>query len=189
MSPVVEVAGRRVGIAGATAAEQLQRSFPTVPTQPLPEGQPGRAKAADLGVKEQQPLTFFVVGDHGGIKDPNPQNAVTFAMEAEALPAFVYSVGDVVYFNADQSEWHPQFYEAYAHLAVPFLSIPGNHDGDTTDGAARAPLDTWMANSCAPAPARTPTRLSFSNTSRRDCAHTQSASSLKRWGCRPPTAR
>src|SRR3954464_4429494 len=112
MSPSVEVNGRRVGIAPATAAEQLQRSFPPdVPVQPLPDGNPGRAKASDLGVKENSPLTFFVVGDHGGIKDPNPQNAVTFAMEAQPAPAFVYSVGDVVYFNADPPEWHPQFYE------------------------------------------------------------------------------
>src|SRR4051794_39301401 len=102
MSPVEEVAGRRLGIAPGTAVEQLQRSFPRAPTLPLPDGQPGRARAADLGAKEAEPLTFFVVGDHGGIKDPNPQNAVTFAMEAEQPPAFVYSVGDVVYFNADQ---------------------------------------------------------------------------------------
>jgi hypothetical protein len=157
MSPSVEVNGRRVGIAPATAGEQLQRSFPPdVPVQPLPDGNPGRAKASDLGVKENPPLTFFVVGDHGGIKDPNPQNAVTFAMEAQPAPAFVYSVGDVVYFNADPPEWHPQFYEAYAHLAVPFLSIPGNHDGDTTDDPARKPLDTWMANFCAAEPALPP---------------------------------
>src|SRR5690349_12888336 len=37
----------------------------------------GRAKATDLGVKATSPLVFFAVGDHGGIKDPNPQNAVT----------------------------------------------------------------------------------------------------------------
>jgi hypothetical protein len=146
-------AERRVGIAATTAAEQAQRAFaPSVAIQPLPAGQAGRAKAADLGVREGVPLVFFVVGDHGGIKDPTPQNAVTLAMEAQPLPAFVYSVGDVVYFNADQAEWHPQFYEAYAHLPVPFLSIPGNHDGDTSNDPARAPLDTWMANFCAPAP-------------------------------------
>jgi hypothetical protein len=149
----MSAAQRNVGIAAPTAAEQVHRSFaPHAPTQPLPAGQGGRAKAADLGVSEQAPLVFFVVGDHGGIKDPTPQNAVTLAMEAQPLPAFVYSVGDVVYFNADQAEWHPQFYEAYAHLPTPFVSIPGNHDGDTSDDPARTPLDTWMANFCAPEP-------------------------------------
>ena len=157
MSPSSPVAQRRVGIVPTTAVEQLQKSFPpTAAAQPLPAGQGGRARAADLGVKESEPLTLFVVGDHGGIKDPNPQNAVTLAMEAQDPPAFVYSVGDVVYFNADQAEWHPQFYEAYAHLPVPFLSIPGNHDGDTTDVPGRAPLDTWMANFCAAKPALPP---------------------------------
>jgi hypothetical protein len=151
-----KASARRVGIGPTTAAEQVQRSFPTAPTQPLPAGQPGRAKAAHLGAHETQPLTFFVVGDHGGINDPNPQNAVSLAMEGQNLPAFVYSVGDVVYFNADQPQWHPQFYEAYAHLTVPFLSIPGNHDGDTTDDPSRLPLDTWMANFCAAAPALPP---------------------------------
>ena len=155
MSPTPKVVRRNVGIKPTTAAKQIQKSWPAkVPTQPLPSGQGGRAKAADLGVRETQPLTFFVVGDHGGIKDPTPQNAVTLAMEAaDKPPAFVYSVGDVVYFNADQGEWHPQFYEAYAHLPVPFLSIPGNHDGDTTDDPNRTPLDTWMANFCATKPA------------------------------------
>jgi len=157
MSPNPTVGRRQVGIGPTTAAEQLQKAFPpTVPVQPLPAGQGGRAKAAHLGVAESKPLTFFVVGDHGGISDPSPQNAVTLAMEAQKLPAFVYSVGDVVYFNADAPEWHPQFYEAYAHLAVPFLSIPGNHDGDTTDDPKRTPLDTWMANFCAAKPALPP---------------------------------
>ena len=97
MSPTKQAARRRVGIEPTTAVKQLQKSWPpNVPTQPLPAGQGGRAKAADLAIKQNEPLTFFVVGDHGGIKDPNPQNAVTLAMETEKLPAFVYSVGDVV---------------------------------------------------------------------------------------------
>jgi hypothetical protein len=116
VSPSVEAGGDRPGDRCRAASAVVPAD---VPVQPLPDGTPGRAKASDLGVKENSPLTFFVVGDHGGIKDPNPQNAVTFAMEAQPLPAFVYSVGDVVYFNADAPEWHPQFYEAYAHVAVP----------------------------------------------------------------------
>jgi hypothetical protein len=52
MSPSVEVNGRWLGIAPATATEQLQRSFPPdVPVQPLPDGNPGRTKAFDLGVR------------------------------------------------------------------------------------------------------------------------------------------
>jgi hypothetical protein len=127
---------------------------PDVPAQPLPDGQGGRADAEHVGIVDSSPVTFLVIGDHGGIKDPNPQNAVSNAMEArtgnDPKPAFVYTVGDVVYFNGDATEYTPQFYEAYGHLTLPIVGIPGNHDGDTTDDASRRPLDTFMANFCAP---------------------------------------
>jgi Calcineurin-like phosphoesterase len=115
-SPSTNVARRRVGIGATTAAAQLQKSWPPTVPQPLPAGRGGRAKAADLGVHENQPLTFFVVGDHGGISDPSPQNAVSLAMGDQKLPAFVYSVGDVVYFNADAPQWQPQFVPSGGHL-------------------------------------------------------------------------
>lgn len=124
--------------------------------QPLPSGRGGRANANQLGITDSSPITFLVIGDHGGIKDPDPQNAVTNAMEArmadDPKPAFVYTVGDIVYYNGDGSEYTPQFYEAYGHLALPIVGIPGNHDGDTTDDPSRLPLDTFMANFCAPEP-------------------------------------
>jgi hypothetical protein len=101
-------------------------------------------------------VTFLVIGDHGGVMDPDPQNAVSEAMQTRAgqdpRPAFVYSVGDIVYFNGDATQYTPQFYEAYGHLQLPIVGIPGNHDGDTTDDPSRAPLDTFMSHFCSPAP-------------------------------------
>ena len=146
---------RRIGVPSVTARTQLSKSFPRVGIQPLPQGTPGRATPQSVGIKDANPLTFFVIGDHGGIKAPGPQNAVSYAMQRSGLkaPAFVYSVGDVVYFNGDATEYQPQFYEAYGHLAVPIVAIPGNHDGDTTDDPSRKPLDTFMANFCAAKPA------------------------------------
>jgi hypothetical protein len=150
---------RRFGLSSqVTARQQLQHSLhPPVSAQPLPPGQGGRAAASAVGITDATPITFLVVGDHGGVKDPNPQNAVSNALQARATndpkPAFVYSVGDIVYFNGDASEYGPQFYEAYGHLQLPFVGIPGNHDGDTTDDPTRAPLDTFMANFCARSPA------------------------------------
>src|SRR6266576_610453 len=126
---------RQTGLPPITAAAQLQKSFAEAGVQPLPEGSPGRTTAAQVGIADADPITFFVIGDSGGIKAPGPQNAVSYAMQGAAgpAPAFVYSVGDVIYFNGDGSEYQPQFYEAYGHLAVPIVAIPGNHDGDTTD--------------------------------------------------------
>lgn len=69
-----------LGLASAhevSAAEQLQKSFPRVGLQPLPAGQGGRTKASGVGITDSEPVTFFVIGDHGGIKAPSPQNAVS----------------------------------------------------------------------------------------------------------------
>jgi hypothetical protein len=100
-------------------------------------------------------LTFYVIGDSGGIADPNPQKAVAAAL-AGALPgdkpAFVYSVGDIVYYNGDPDQYGPQFYEPYAHLPVPFVGIPGNHDGDSSDHVAGSGIASFMANFCAAQP-------------------------------------
>ncbi len=152
------MAARRVGLpSDVTAAEQLQHErFPPEGVQPLPDGEGGRASGADVGIEDLAPISFLVIGDHGGILDPDPQNAVSNAMQARAQsdpkPAFLYSVGDLVYFYGDESKYLPQFYEAYAHLQLPIVGIPGNHDGDTGDDPTRKPLDTFMDNFCAPAP-------------------------------------
>ncbi|HWH11421.1 MAG TPA: metallophosphoesterase [Solirubrobacteraceae bacterium] len=150
---------RRIGLpSNVTAADQLQHSrAPTAGVQPLPAGAGGRATASAVGIVDASPLTFLVIGDHGGVKDPNPQNAVSNAMQARSAedprPAFAYTVGDIVYFNGDATEYTPQFYEAYGHLLLPIVGISGNHDGDTTDDPSRKPLDTFMANFCASSPA------------------------------------
>lgn len=140
---------RRFGILPSTALEQAQRDQTTgakEPFQPLPEptGKPPYHLALssvtpNLSTKQR---TFHVIGDHGGIKDPNPQAEVAKAMiadlSAQSTPAeLCYSVGDVVYFNGAKIEYPPQFFEAYAHYNLPIFAIPGNHDGDPEeDGEA-----------------------------------------------------
>jgi hypothetical protein len=140
------------------AADQLQKSVPTVGVQPLPPGAPGRATPSQLGITDSDPITFYVIGDHGGVLAPGPQNAVSYAMQKQEgpRPAFVYSVGDWVYFGGDEGGWDVQVYEPYAHLNVPLVGIPGNHDdqygGNPPFDPSRGPLDGWMANMCTPKP-------------------------------------
>jgi hypothetical protein len=142
------------------AVDQLQRPAvgPAIAVQPLPPGSPGRAAPAQLGIADSDPLTFFVIGDHGGVLAPGPQNAVSYAMQRHQgpAPAFVYSVGDWVYFGGDEGGWDVQVYEPYGHLDVPLVGIPGNHDdqygGDPPYDPSRGPLDGWMANMCTPRP-------------------------------------
>jgi Calcineurin-like phosphoesterase len=141
-----------------TAIEQFQKSFPPVGIQPLPPGSPARAVGSQLGIVDSQSITFYLIGDHGGVTTPRPQNAVSYAMQRHAgtAPAFVYSVGDWVYFGGDEPGWDHQVYEAYAHFPVPFVGIPGNHDdqygGDPPFDPTRGPLDGWMANMCTATP-------------------------------------
>lgn len=149
---------RLVGMTSeATAAEQLQQTFEHHPAgiQPLPKGTPGRAKAKDVGIEDGEEISFLVIGDHGGVKDPSPQNAVSYALQGTAAPqpAFVYTVGDIVYFNGEEGEYQSQFYEPYAHVAVPIVGVPGNHDGEPEEGAPpREPLDAFMENFCDTTP-------------------------------------
>lgn len=153
---------RRIGLPhprDVKAADQLQKGgYDRTGVQPLPSPySPGRATPESVGIKDPgADLTFIVIGDHGGISDPTPQDAVAAALAEEQGCAFVYSVGDWVYFNADANQFGPQFYEPYAHVRLPFVGVPGNHDNDTTDDPSRLPLDTFMANFCAKAPALPP---------------------------------
>jgi hypothetical protein len=143
---------RATGMGSVTAAEQLQKSSPDGDPQPLPDGSPGRAAGKDIGIDDPgKEVSFFVIGDHGGVKAPGPQNAVSYAMQelSKADAAFVYSVGDIVYFYGEEWEYPHQFYEPYAHLQMPIVAIPGNHDGDIKGKhTERKPLDGFMENFC-----------------------------------------
>ena len=148
------MSARHTGLVEVASHEQITKyAHPNVGAQPLPAGVGGRAGAVDVGITEPLAggITFHVIGDSGGVKDPSPQHAVRHAMSAVGAD-FVYHVGDVVYFNGDSSEYVPQFYEPYATLRAPIVGIPGNHDGDTTDDPSRQPLDTFMANFCSKTP-------------------------------------
>ena len=86
--------------------------------------------------------------------DPHPQidvaAALTFDLTAEPRPAFLYHLGDVVYFNGDESQYGPQLYEPYAHYPVPIFAIPGNHDGDNSDDLSVPSLSAFVLNFCSP---------------------------------------
>jgi acid phosphatase type 7 len=154
---------RPTGMSSPSAAEQLQRTHPSGDIQPLPEGKPSRAKALDVGIADSKSISFFVIGDHGGVKAPGPQNAVSYAMQKAPAPepAFIYTVGDIVYFYGEEGEYPHQFYEPYAHLKKPIVGIAGNHDGDIdptkeckdpTKKLGPASLAAFMANFCDKTP-------------------------------------
>ena len=107
-------------------------------------------------------LVFDAVGDTGGIHGDDVQKAIADEMEAQRavatgtkLPpaAFLYNLGDVVYFNGLSNLYDSQFYEPYQDYHAAIFAIAGNHDGDPK-ARAGDPVDNeptlfgFMQNFC-----------------------------------------
>ena len=107
-------------------------------------------------------LTFHLNGDMGGIQYNVPQTLVAHGMETDfnpkadpsENPAFLYIVGDCVYFNGEVKEYYAQFYQPYEFYAGPIFAIPGNHDGENLPGDQS--LNGFIRNFCAKAPVKMP---------------------------------
>ncbi|HEV3322775.1 MAG TPA: metallophosphoesterase [Solirubrobacteraceae bacterium] len=159
---------RRFGIPPATADQQVQKFHSFQSNQkfePLPEPTgafPYHLATSAIGIPPANgQRVFHVIGDTGGVKDPNPQLHVAEAMAADlqaggegpGRPAFCFHVGDVVYFCGAEREYGPQFYEPYAHYNAPILAIPGNHDGEENSEEPGVPsLSAFVENFCASTP-------------------------------------
>jgi len=106
-------------------------------------------------------LVFHILGDTGGVQHPEPQQIVAMKMEDDfapgstAVPAFLYILGDLIYYNGEASQYFPQFYEPYGSYPAPILAIPGNHDGDPID-ASTPSLQAFVENFCSLEPHLTP---------------------------------
>ena len=106
-------------------------------------------------IVKKKKLTFHLNGDMGGIKYDVPQILVANGMEADINPksnasersAFLYVLGDCVYFNGQISEYYKQFYEPYEFYPGPIFAVPGNHDGENLPGDNT--LDGFVRNFCA----------------------------------------
>jgi predicted phosphodiesterase len=113
--------------------EPVPQDPPNYLDMPLDTVLPGATQAA----AKAGSLVFHSVGDTGGINGTQTQEAVAAAMEAQMAatnegvrPAFLFHLGDVIYYNGVSTDYVPQFYEPYQYYAGPIFAIPGNHDGD-----------------------------------------------------------
>lgn len=94
-------------------------------------------RASDAAQKEGK-LVFHCVGDVGGVNGTATEDSIAQAMEAQippddakSRPAFLYLLGDIVYFNGQQRLYKTEFYEPFQYYRSLIFAIPGNHDGDT----------------------------------------------------------
>ena len=110
-------------------------------------------------IAKAQHLGFHVAGDLGGINFAVPQERVAQGLEEDFVanpsdpavnPAFLYVLGDCVYFNGQVSEYYAQYYQPYEHYLGPIFAVPGNHDGDPV--APEKSLDGFVRNFCAAKP-------------------------------------
>lgn len=149
----------------STHGHQAFRPLPA-PTGPLPYHLTlDQVLTADqmTAITNAGSLIFHLVGDTGGVKNPDPQTRVAERMlqdfgDGKPNPAFFYHLGDVVYFYGEAEQYYPQFYEPYDQYPAPIFAIPGNHDGDlspTMEKQGTASLAAFVNNFCTPIPHHT----------------------------------
>ena len=104
-------------------------------------------------------IAFDIIGDSGAADDKALEAyevKVTQLITRDAAnsqPAFLYHVGDVVYFYGEQNFYYGQFYEPFKAYPAPIFAIPGNHDGITYNDNMES-LGPFQNAFCAPTPAR-----------------------------------
>ena len=109
-------------------------------------------------IVQKKKLAFHLNGDMGGIEYAVPQELVARGMEADFRsgvdvsenPAFLYILGDCVYFNGQVEKYYAQFYKPYQFYPRPIFAVAGNHDGENLSGEDS--LRGFMRNFCAPKP-------------------------------------
>lgn len=162
-------------IPGPLTVSKLHALHPNQPFRPLPPPT-GRAPfhlalkdilppAMMASIEKAGQIAFHIMGDCGGVKFPEPQQIVSDHLERDVqespgrkrlVPAFLYLLGDVVYFFGAASEYQTQFYDPYIHYSPPIFAIPGNHDGDVDPHNPQPTLAAFVENFCAAAPRITP---------------------------------
>ncbi len=74
---------------------------------------------------------------------------------AKSPPAFLFHVGDVVYFYGEENYYYSQFYEPFHAYPAPIFAIPGNHDGIIYQTSMTS-LEAFQEAFCADKPVRWP---------------------------------
>src|SRR5208282_2358434 len=70
-------------------------------------------------------------------------------------PAFLYHLGDVVYFFGQEQYYFDQFYDPYRDYDAPIFAIPGNHDSVTSPKVpVRFSLESFVNNFCTKKPVK-----------------------------------
>ncbi|GGA41119.1 DUF2278 family protein [Dyella nitratireducens] len=108
-----------------------------------------------------QRIAFDVIGDSGAVNQTNfdryeQKVSDLLANDAKASqPAFMFHVGDVVYYYGERAYYYGQFYDPFRAYPAPIFAIPGNHDGLIYQ-TSQVSLADFQSAFCATAPGRWP---------------------------------
>jgi hypothetical protein len=160
---------RPSGGAKATIHTKPQRDTHFRPLPQAPGKDPYQLELSSIippdaitAITKTKKLTFHLNGDLGGIGQPAQQTLVASGMEADFpagagasdTPAFLYVVGDCVYYNGEKTQYYGQFYQPYEYYQAPIFAVPGNHDGENLPQDQT--LDGFVYNFCATTPQKRP---------------------------------
>ena len=152
------------GDSGVTASSVLQNIPPPRVNPPVISLDSVLGADTVAQIQKTGGIALHVVGDTGGIKTPEHQFAVADALAtdlegatyATGRPAFLYHLGDVVYYCGQEQYYYDQFYDPYRDYDAPIFAIPGNHDGCVFSGEKAPSLDAFQKNFCAAQPTHNP---------------------------------
>jgi len=104
-------------------------------------------------------IVIHTVGDTGApeiAKLPNDTAVADlmlqdFSGDPSGKPAFLFHLGDVVYYFGEQNYYYDQFYKPYRSYPGPIFAIPGNHDGITYSAQMQS-LAPFLKAFCDSAP-------------------------------------
>lgn len=150
-----------------TPIVQKQSKGTTRGPVPVPRANPVMDLASVVGTSPlgyvnsngSESIAFDVIGDSGA---PSQSKLTGFEMKVADLlardaaaspPAFMYHVGDVVYFYGEKEYYYSQFYDPFRAYPAPIFAIPGNHDGVIYD-ASMVSLADFQSAFCAAKPGR-----------------------------------
>ncbi|HZB94311.1 MAG TPA: metallophosphoesterase, partial [Stellaceae bacterium] len=131
------------------------RAYPTMELASVVGDQPPGYTSDANG----EQIAFDVVGDSGAPKEANLERyelKVTDLMSRDAQtspPAFLFHVGDVVYYYGEENYYYSQFYDPFRAYPAPIFAIPGNHDAITYDDQMVS-LASFQQAFCATTPGR-----------------------------------
>lgn len=110
---------------------------------------------------EGESIAFDIIGDSGApnenkLKGYETKVADLLAKDAAVSPpAFMFHVGDVVYYYGERAYYYGQFYDPFRAYPAPIFAIPGNHDGVTYQ-ADQVSLADFQSAFCSQEPGRWP---------------------------------